>query len=178
MESYHAVRDCCMSWTLGDVEPVDNMGCRFRHGARQGPEDFSAIREHGDVAITAIPFPPKRMQSSIPDCPLPSAGGDEIAAADLATIIATDAAPTLMSEAGSRPAQLESRAPDSYIADRARPFAPRRLRPGSKARTAPAPSAACSPHRDGRSRRRARPHRWTPLKTSPSGGFRDSIRFA
>ncbi len=66
----------------GDVEQSD-VSCRLRHRPGQALEDFGAVRDHGDVAETAIPFLPKGMQSSIPDCGLVGAARREIAAADI-----------------------------------------------------------------------------------------------
>ena len=65
----------------GDVKPVDDMGCRFRHGAGQPLQDFGTVRNHGDVAKAAIPFAPKGMKGAIPDRRLVGAAGDEVAAA-------------------------------------------------------------------------------------------------
>lgn len=84
---------CCMVLDPhGNLEPVDNMSCRFWQSTRQALEDFSAIREHDNVAKTAISLPSKRMPSSIPDCPLLGVGGDEIAAAGIAPTTATASA--------------------------------------------------------------------------------------
>jgi hypothetical protein len=41
----------------GDVKPVDDVGCGFWHHSGQALQDFSAIRNHGNVAKAAIPPP-------------------------------------------------------------------------------------------------------------------------
>ena len=49
----------------GDVKPVDDVGCGFRHRSGQALQDFGAVRNHGDVAKAAIPFLPESMERSI-----------------------------------------------------------------------------------------------------------------
>lgn len=51
---------------------------------RQPFEDFSAIRDHRDIAKAAIPFAPKGMKGAIPECRLIGTPGHEITAANLA----------------------------------------------------------------------------------------------
>jgi hypothetical protein len=73
----------------GDVKPVDDVGCGFRHRSGQALQDFSAVRNHGDVAKAAISFLPERVKRSIAQSILIRAGGDEIAAAGLSATPAT-----------------------------------------------------------------------------------------
>ncbi len=88
--SHHEVRDLLHRLDPhGNVEPVDNMRRRFRQDTRQALEDFSPIREHGNVAVTAIPLPSKRMPSSIPDCLVIGVGSDKTAAAAIAATTTT-----------------------------------------------------------------------------------------
>jgi len=68
----------------GDVKPVDDVGCGSRHRSGQALQDFGAVRDHGDLAETAIPFLPKSMECAIAQRTLIGAGGDEITAAGLA----------------------------------------------------------------------------------------------
>ncbi|MFD1973549.1 hypothetical protein ACFSQQ_02160 [Mesorhizobium kowhaii] len=67
----------------GNVEPVDDVGCRLRHGAGQPLQDFGAVRDHGDVAKAAIAFLLKCVEGSIPDCSLVGVAGHEVAATDI-----------------------------------------------------------------------------------------------
>ena len=54
----------------GDVEPVDDVGRRFRHGAGQPLQDFGAVRDHRHIAEAAISGFLKSVKSTISDCML------------------------------------------------------------------------------------------------------------
>jgi hypothetical protein len=64
-----------------DVKPVDDVGGRPGHRARQSLEDFSTVRDHRHVAKAAMPFSPKGMKGAISDCVLVGVAGGEISAA-------------------------------------------------------------------------------------------------
>lgn len=63
----------------GDVEPVDDVGCRLRHSAGQPLQNFGAVRNHRHIAKAAISDSFKRVESAIADRMLSGATGGEIA---------------------------------------------------------------------------------------------------
>ncbi|WP_417426874.1 hypothetical protein [Hoeflea sp.] len=64
----------------GDVEPVDDVGCRLRHGTGHPLENFCAVRNHRHIAKAAISGSFKRVEHAIANCMLGGAIGDEIEA--------------------------------------------------------------------------------------------------
>ena len=64
----------------GDVEPVDDVGCRLRHGAGQPLQDFGPVRDNRHIAKAVASDSFKCMESAIADCMLGGAAGDEITA--------------------------------------------------------------------------------------------------
>jgi hypothetical protein len=58
-------RDRAMLDFHGDVKPVDDVGCGPRHRSGQALQDFSAVRNHGEVAKPAIAFVLKSVEGSI-----------------------------------------------------------------------------------------------------------------
>ena len=73
----------------GDVDPVEDVGCRLRHSAEQSLENLCAVRNHRHIAIDAVSDSFRRVEGAVANCLLSGATGDEVATTWFASSFAT-----------------------------------------------------------------------------------------